>query len=882
MSVRLGLRINANVNMEKVLGWGDIEKALKYIKRWRGKDGKYRYLYPEDLLHPIKALKREYGLDDKKLTAEYTKNNIKKGYGVDKKTFAGHILEYFSNRFKWDNIFGNKENREKYGKPVKQKTVAAAAAVEKINGDDQPGLFKEKKPAASSIINRSLMKKVWEIYNPKKAQEAELEDKKIVDGNAQTGDTQSIQGASNGEDQSGIGQGELPAGTPAVRDGGSEGASDLNVSGAGAANNQGEFGMAADESGGSPGRGVRGKRGRSAIKDVREQVKKLLSEKTDSEMTEADKQLLRQYEGGGGLAEKDATTHGTLYEFYTPQKVVDKVWSLVDKYNPRMDKTVIEPSAGTGRFAENRQENFDLYELDETSARIARILHPDADVKLGYFQDLFMSGNTPKKSYTGKKYDVAIGNPPYGAYSGKHKGLGEGKEHTRIEEYFIDRSMDTLKDGGILAMVVPSSFLRSGTSKGKTKITSKARLLEAWRLPNGTFGTTGIGTDIIILRKEKGDTEAFNLNTYFETHEDQIVGDEVEKMGRFGMEKYVQPPAGMTFNEALDSINAGKVPIVQNGEISPVAQAVSEVKVSEAEEHENRSQSMMGNQNAKKLFFELLHTTLKTALTYDDVNEYETIDGGIGYVVTVKSKAAAQRTKSRWEKNGGYASFDENTGKLELSSTPLLGQNRSQAMMGNDNAAGDRGGKKEESKGRKKKTSTDDYVRSIGKNMSVSEYNEKYGVLVDKKDMAIWAETDYAGRIDVSQLSKKDKEHLHNSGNFTVDANGTWYSIANYASGNIYDKLDQLEKDKDRIISTMGEKVYQFNKSLLESAKLPPKAAENIHISPISDFVKEYKIIDDEDREINLVDTFKQWAGVSSNRYGRRTWSTWDADDSPI
>jgi len=40
---------------------------------------------------------------------------------------------------------------------------------------------------------------------------------------------------------------------------------------------------------------------------------------------------------------------------------------------------------------------------------------------------------------------------------------------------------------------------------------------------------------------------------------------------------------------------------------------------------------------AKKLFFDLLNSTLKRALTYDDVEEYETTDGGIGYTVTVKN-----------------------------------------------------------------------------------------------------------------------------------------------------------------------------------------------------------------------------------------------------
>ena len=93
----------------------------------------------------------------------------------------------------------------------------------------------------------------------------------------------------------------------------------------------------------------------------------------------------------------------------------------------------------------------------------------------------------PGKPYTGKKYDVVIGNPPYGAYEGIWKERGEGKDHQRYEEYFIDRGLDTLREDEVMAFVVPSAFLRGGNDKIKEKITAKGRLMEAWRLPNGTF-----------------------------------------------------------------------------------------------------------------------------------------------------------------------------------------------------------------------------------------------------------------------------------------------------------------------------------------------------------------------------------------------------------
>jgi hypothetical protein len=217
-------------------------------------------------LHPIKAVKNLFGLKTEAVDEVYTQNNIQKDYGADKKTFANHVLEYLSNRLKWDKVFGKKENRKKYEKPVKQKNVAAAAVAEKLNGDTQVGLFKDKKPAESEVINRSLMKKVWQIYNPAQAKKAVIEDKN-VDGNGKGSHNRGIEGVDHGKgkNNSGVGSEKLSSGTQAVRAGGSESSSDLNVPSPGAADNQGELGGTSNEPGGSPGRDIHRRSGRSAI-----------------------------------------------------------------------------------------------------------------------------------------------------------------------------------------------------------------------------------------------------------------------------------------------------------------------------------------------------------------------------------------------------------------------------------------------------------------------------------------------------------------------------------------------------------------------------------------------------------------------------------------
>ena len=140
---------------------------------------------------------------------------------------------------------------------------------------------------------------------------------------------------------------------------------------------------------------------------------------------------------------------------------MEKVWEIADHYSPDA-VTVLEPSSGIGRFAENRPKNqFTMHEKNEVSARINRLLHPEATVIEGSFQKQFFDeGERFRKTDLAlPTYDVVIGNPPYGDYNDKYKGLGKGKEFNRYEEYFISRGLDSIKDeNSILVFIVPSGF----------------------------------------------------------------------------------------------------------------------------------------------------------------------------------------------------------------------------------------------------------------------------------------------------------------------------------------------------------------------------------------------------------------------------------------
>ena len=908
--------------------WDSIQKSrpVKYIRRYPKASGKgWNYVYKDSWKHPLKALLECFGIGKKKIDETYT-SDIKKDYGADKQTWAAHVLEYFTNKVKWDGIFSKKGNSDKYKKPVTQKAVEA-----KVNAE----VTAKKEPKAKSgdkmVINRSLMRKVWSVFSVEGQRVAASENQTVAKENAKDGvfsdkeiseaeahenrsrammgnknaekngfadDSQKdskywtvqdkakqqiadfageknyrnfedfyedvknlenyelgskkrikanallgykkeflerqfneLQGVKNAENANNVEQGRISNGAENIRTGRSETLSGQDVADTGATGNGNEPLFSSSE----PGRGLaepngdvnagRGRITKGQARKIREQCREILK-KPDSEITEADKQILAQYVGAGGTDEEGSSNSGVLYEFYTPRNVISKVWEIVDKYNPRQDKTVIEPSSGIGRFAEGRNEKFTMFELEEESARIAHILHPEAEIVQGAFQENFMKNKQGRFTKDFEKYDVAVGNPPYGAYTGKYKGMGEGKDYKRYETYFMSRTLDTVKDGGIMAMVVPSGFLNGGSSYGKDleKIAGKAELLEAWRLPNGTFDSTDVGTDIVVFRKGKG-TTVDALKNYFTNNPDHIAGEVSTRIGRFGEETYVKPKDGETFETAISNINVGQAEIDK-----AVEKEAAKVEVKEEKPE------------PKKI-------TSKTV--FGDTVKLE--DGRTGIVTGY--------LKENRKVSGFVVNVDGKSENVKLTDEQAAKRNRSEAMKGNKNAEGEH-----------------DYpVNPEAHIIDAVEFNRMYGKNVDPKDMEVWKVTDKFGNIDMTKLSEQQKDYIKSSDHYVKEGD-TYVNAVNYASGNVRQKLRELDPEDPQYETKKAllEAVCPKEKGLLRTWKetdengVEVEKSEGFTLSPITDWTRDYKTKDG----LSLIDGFFEWAYAGHGYY--------NASDSPI
>jgi len=251
-------------------------------------------------------------------------------------------------------------------------------------------------------------------------------------------------------------------------------------------------------------------KGNNKRAELNRQIERLIDEKQASEKdyTPEEKELLKSYTGWGGL-DKGSPDAGMLYEYYTPDPIVERMWALAYQHGYN-GGDVLEPTVGTGNFLKYAPVTSRIvgYETNKYSARICQVLYPHAQIYNRQFESIFFNGNIHlKDNFRVDPFDLVIGNPPYGEFSGKYAGMGEKKftKATEYDQYFITRGLDVLNPKGLLVFVISSGFLdsKSAYNKLKESVAKKATLLGAYRLPNGVFEHTEVGTDIVVFQKRR-------------------------------------------------------------------------------------------------------------------------------------------------------------------------------------------------------------------------------------------------------------------------------------------------------------------------------------------------------------------------------------------
>lgn len=242
-------------------------------------------------------------------------------------------------------------------------------------------------------------------------------------------------------------------------------------------------------------------------------------------------------------AEYEAARESTLTSFYTPKTVIDGVYKTLSDMGFKQGN-ILEPSMGIGNFIGNipdemNKSKFYGVELDSVSGRIGKLLYPESDIQIKGLEETSFSNNF---------FDAIIGNVPFGEY--KVNDREYNKNNFLIHDYFFAKSIDKVRNGGIIAFITSSGTMDKKDESVRRYLAARAEFLGAIRLPNDTFkGVAGteVTSDIIFLKKRDSirerdegwihlaeDENGLLYNKYFVDHPEQVLGSMEEISGRFG------------------------------------------------------------------------------------------------------------------------------------------------------------------------------------------------------------------------------------------------------------------------------------------------------------------------------------------------------------
>lgn len=309
-----------------------------------------------------------------------------------------------------------------------------------------------------------------------------------------------------------------------------------------------------------------------------------LVEAEDRAATPEEQEVLAKYVGWGGLSDafsdkadwaKEAQQLGkmlseeeyaaaratTLDSFYTSPAIIREIYRKLEDLG-FWDGNVLEPSLGVDNFfgamPEGMRQGSRLFgvEKDGISGRIARLLYPEADIRLAGFEDTQFPENF---------FDVVVGNIPFGDFRLYDRRFA--RENFLVHDYFIARALEEVRSGGSVALITSAGTFDKTDESARRYYAARAELLGAVRLPNNAFKAnagTDVTADILIFKKREGiSAEApewvhtvviengIRINSYFAQNPEIMLGEMALVSGQFGSVQTLLPREGTDFTGQL-------------------------------------------------------------------------------------------------------------------------------------------------------------------------------------------------------------------------------------------------------------------------------------------------------------------------------------------
>lgn len=222
-------------------------------------------------------------------------------------------------------------------------------------------------------------------------------------------------------------------------------------------------------------------------KEINDKVLHIIDNSLVCDITRED--IFNSYTGDGGLHDLDLKSFNNFHEFTEAKKEIeqgqfftppDLCQFLVECVRPGVYDFVADLTFGMGNFFNYLpvEENAYGTELDIKAFKVAKHLYPNANLKP---EDI--------RFYNpGVTFDIIFGNPPFNL---KWK---VGKDEYLSQLYYCYKAYELLKPAGILALIVPGSFLNDDFMDGNfiKEIDARFNFLGQFDLPVNSFKALGV------------------------------------------------------------------------------------------------------------------------------------------------------------------------------------------------------------------------------------------------------------------------------------------------------------------------------------------------------------------------------------------------------
>ncbi|WP_454883035.1 helicase-related protein [Sphingomonas oryzagri] len=266
--------------------------------------------------------------------------------------------------------------------------------------------------------------------------------------------------------------------------------------------------------------------------------------------------------------ELQSLKRATQYAHYTPEYIVRAMWDATRTLGFAGGQ-ILEPGCGSGLFMGLRPDGlsddtlFVGIENDPVTARVASALYPNQIIRCIDFD----------KASLPRDFDLAIGNPPFSNLSIRDR-TELGRLGLSLHDYFIAKSIEQLRPGGIALFVTSRYTLDKSDPAARSRIDATADFLGAVRLPAKAMkddAGTDVVVDILLFQKRIPDLPRLvpawidvdevpdsddgdgplRINRYFLDHPDHVLGTHEWRSGPFGMDYSCAAEAGVDLEAAL-------------------------------------------------------------------------------------------------------------------------------------------------------------------------------------------------------------------------------------------------------------------------------------------------------------------------------------------